>query len=183
MARAPVTRVRVAVEVLAGSVVTHCGARIGVAGGNLDIAQVHAGVEHGRDEGVAEHVRVRAGDAHASNLSQAPQAAGGGVAVHPRAAGVDKDRAASAGTEGPVDCASDSWWRRDEDGFGAFAAHAQDPVAVFFAEVGDVGSGGFEDPQAGQAEHGGEREVAGISGLPGCGEQGLELQVGEPERR
>jgi hypothetical protein len=33
-------------------------------------------------------------------------------------------------------------------------------VAVFFAEVGDVGAGGFEDPQAQQAEHGHQREVA-----------------------
>jgi hypothetical protein len=32
-----------------------------VAGGDLDVAQVDAGVEHGRDEGVAQHVRVRAG--------------------------------------------------------------------------------------------------------------------------
>jgi hypothetical protein len=32
-------------------------------------------------------------------------------------------------------------------------------VAVFLAEVGDVGAGGFEDPQAGQAGHGHQREV------------------------
>jgi hypothetical protein len=35
-------------------------------------------------------------------------------------------------------------------------------VTVFFAEVGDVGPGGFEDPQAGQPEHGQQREVARI---------------------
>ena len=34
------------------------------------------------------------------------------------------------------------------------------PVAVFFAEVGDVRASGFEDPQAEQAEHGHQREVA-----------------------
>jgi hypothetical protein len=34
-------------------------------------------------------------------------------------------------------------------------------VAVLFAEVGDVRAGGFEDPQAQQAEHGDQREVAG----------------------
>jgi hypothetical protein len=27
-------------------------------------------------------------------------------------------------------------------------------VAVFFAQVGDVGTGGFENPQAKQPEHG-----------------------------
>jgi len=35
-------------------------------------------------------------------------------------------------------------------------------VTVFFAEVGGVSPGGFEDPQAEQAEHGGQREVARI---------------------
>jgi hypothetical protein len=33
---------------------------------------------------------------------------------------------------------------------------------VFFAEVGDVRAGSFEDPQAQQAEHGHQSEVAGI---------------------
>jgi hypothetical protein len=31
--------------------------------------------------------------------------------------------------------------QRDQDHFGAFPAHAQDPVAVFVAEVGDARSG------------------------------------------
>jgi hypothetical protein len=35
-------------------------------------------------------------------------------------------------------------------------------VAVLLAEVGDVRAGGFEDPQAEQAEHGHQREVAWI---------------------
>jgi len=39
-------------------------------------------------------------------------------------------------------------------------AHAQDAVAVFFAEVGDVGAGGFKDPQAEQPEHGDQGEAA-----------------------
>jgi hypothetical protein len=71
----------VTVKVLAGPVGTHRGARIGVAGGDLDIPQVHACVRHGRDEGMAEHVRVRPGDPHTRSLGEAPQAAGGGVAV------------------------------------------------------------------------------------------------------
>jgi len=32
-------------------------------------------------------------------------------------------------------------------------------VAVLLAEIADVGAGGFEDPQAEQAEHGDQREV------------------------
>jgi hypothetical protein len=37
----------VAVEVAAGAVVAHGGAPIGVAGGDLHVAQAHAGVQHG----------------------------------------------------------------------------------------------------------------------------------------
>jgi hypothetical protein len=114
-----------------------------VAGGDLDLT--HPGVEHGRDEGVAQHMRVRPGDPHASGFGQAPQAAGGGVAVHPRTAGVKENRAGAAGTDGPVDRPPDRWRQRDQDDLGALAAHAQHPAAVLFAEVSDVRTGGFED--------------------------------------
>ena len=53
-----------AVEGLASPVITHRGAWIGMAGSDLDVAQVNSGVEHGRDEGMAEHVGVRPGDPH-----------------------------------------------------------------------------------------------------------------------
>jgi hypothetical protein len=36
-----------------------------VAGGDLDISQVHARVQHGRHDCMAEHVGVRPGDPHA----------------------------------------------------------------------------------------------------------------------
>jgi hypothetical protein len=82
-----------------------------------------------------------------------------------------------------VDGPADGWWQRDQDDLGSFSAYAQHPVAVLFAKVGDVRAGGLEYPQAEQAEHGHEREVAGMGGLAGGGEQGLELQVSEPEGR
>jgi hypothetical protein len=66
---------------------------------------------------------------------------------------------------------------------GSFAAYAQHPVAVLFTQVGDVRTGGLEDPQAEQPEHGHQREVARVRGLPGRGEQGLKLQVREPQGR
>jgi hypothetical protein len=53
-----------------------------------------------------------------------------------------------AGAGRPVDGAPDRWRQRDQDDLGSFAAHAQYPVAAFFAQVGDIGAGGFEDPQA-----------------------------------
>jgi len=75
-----------------------------------------------------------------------PQAAGGGVPVHPGTAAVEQDRAARAGADRPVDGPRDRWRQRDQDDLGSFAAHAQHPVAVFFAQIGDVGPGGLEDP-------------------------------------
>jgi len=39
----------VAVEIGTSPVVTHRGARIGVAGGDLDVAEVYAGIEHRGD--------------------------------------------------------------------------------------------------------------------------------------
>ena len=64
--------VRLAIEVLAGPVIPHCGAWIGVAGGELDVPQVHASVQHGRDEGMAEHVGMGTGDGHSGGVGQAP---------------------------------------------------------------------------------------------------------------
>ena len=103
------------------------------------------------------------------------------MAVHPGAAVVEQDRPAGPGAGGPLDGPADGGWQRDLDHFGALAAHAQHPVAVFFTQVGDVGASGFEDPQAEQSEHGHQREVARFRRLPGGGEQRLELQVSEPE--
>ena len=52
-------------------------------GGNLDVAVVDSGVEHGGHEGVPEHARVHPGDSDASLLGESPQPAGGAVPVHP----------------------------------------------------------------------------------------------------
>ena len=54
--------VGVPVEVLAGPVVAGGRAGIGVPGGDLDIAQVNPGIQHGRDEGVPEHAGMWPGD-------------------------------------------------------------------------------------------------------------------------
>src|SRR5437773_11809239 len=47
-----------AIEVLAGTVVAHGGARVCVPGGDLHVAQTYAGVERGGYERVPEHVGV-----------------------------------------------------------------------------------------------------------------------------
>jgi hypothetical protein len=107
-------------------------------------------------------------------------AAGGGVPVHPGVAAVAQDRSAGAVGEGAVDGPAGRGRQRDQHDLAAFAAHAQDPVAVFLAEVGDVGAGGFEDPQAEQSEHGHQGEVMPAGGLAGGAEQGPELQAVNP---
>jgi hypothetical protein len=43
-----------------------------VARGDLDVAEVDAGVEHGGDEGVPEHVWVHPSDGDAGLLGESP---------------------------------------------------------------------------------------------------------------
>jgi hypothetical protein len=94
---------------------------------------------------------MRPGDLDTGGLGKLMQTAGGRVPVHPGAATVEQDRPARAVAGRPVYGPADRWRQRDQDDLGALAAYAQDPVAVLFAEVGDVGSGRFEDAQAGGA--------------------------------
>jgi len=128
-----------------------------------------------------EHVRARPGHLDAGGLGDVAQAAGGRVPVHPGAAGVQQDRPAVPEADCPVEGPADRWWQRDQDDLGALPAHPQHPVAVLLAEIGDVCACGFEDPQAEQPERGHQREVARVRGVAGGVEQGLELQVGEPQ--
>jgi hypothetical protein len=116
-------------------------------------------------------------------IREVPQAAGRCVTVHPRAAAIGQDRPAGTDSSSPVDSPSHCGRQRDQYDLGALAAHAQHPVAMFLAEVSDVGASGFEDPQAEQPEHGHQREVARVRRLPGGDQQGLELQVSETEGR
>src|SRR5258708_16792370 len=129
--------IRMAVEVLAGPVITHRGAWIGVAGGDLDVPQVHSSTEHGRDKGMPEHVRVRAGNPYSCGLGEASQPPGGSVPIHPGTAAVEQDRALRTGADRPVHAPDDGWWQRAQDDLLAFFAYAQHPVAVLFAKVGD----------------------------------------------
>ena len=54
---------------------------------------------------------------------------------------------------------------------------------MLLAEIADVRASGLEDPQAQQPQHCHQGEVVPVSRLAGSGEQGLELQVREPEGR
>src|ERR1022692_5188780 len=157
--------VRVAVKVLAGPVVTHGDTRVGVPGGDLDVAKIHSSVKTGRHERMPEHMRMRPGDPHTRLVSEPPESPGSGMTVHARPAAVKQNRPGGPATDSAVDSSSGRWWQRDQDDLAALAAHSQHPVAVLFAEVGDIRAGGFEDPQAQQAEHGHEGGVVPVGGL------------------
>ena len=111
----------VAVEGDAGAVVAHGRARVGVAGGFLDVAQRDAGVERGGDERVAQRVRSDSlGDAGASG--DAPHDPAGGVPVEPVAVRAEEDRAFAAFADGEVDSSRGARCERDGDDLAALAA-------------------------------------------------------------
>jgi hypothetical protein len=114
-----------------------------------------SGRESGTDnERMPEHVRMCPGGLDAGGCSEPTQAAGGGVPVHPGGSAVEQDRPVRAIGDGPVDGAADGRRQWNQDDLGAFPAHAQHPVAVLLAQVGDVRAGGLENPQAKEPEHG-----------------------------
>ena len=97
---------------------------------------------------------MRPGDLNAAGLGEAVQAAGGRVPVHPGAAGVEENRPVYPVPYCLVNGPADGWRQRDQDHLGALAAHAQHPVAVLLAEIGDVRAGGLGGPQAEQPRAG-----------------------------
>jgi hypothetical protein len=119
-----------------------------VAGGDLYVAKVHSGVEHGGDEGVPEHVWVHPRQLDTCLLGEASQPPGGAVPVHPCAARGEQDRSGGPFVNGPFDGAAYGWGKRHEDDLVALAVHAEDPVAVLFAEVFDVAADGLADSKA-----------------------------------
>jgi hypothetical protein len=116
----------VAVEVLAGPVVAHRGARVGVAGGDLHVCKSTPASKPVVTKVWRSMCGVRPGDPDACSVSQAPQASSGGMAVHPDTAAVQQDRPAGTGPGWPVDSAPNGWRQRDEDDLGAFAAANED---------------------------------------------------------
>ena len=135
-------------------VVTHGGARVGVASGDLHVAQVDAGVEHGGDEGVPQHVRVHPRGVYPTRRGEAVQTPGGAVTVHPGAAPGPQDRPVLPIAHGPLDRAGHRRRQWGEHHLPALAAHFQDAVSVLLAQVLDVRATRLEDPQPEQAQHG-----------------------------
>jgi hypothetical protein len=123
----------VPVQVLAGAVVSHGGARVAVPGGDLHITQVHPSIEHGGHERVAEHVWMHPGQPDTSDLGEPSEPPGGGVPVHPSSARVQQDRPGDTCSDRTVDRPRDRRWQRHQHHLGALADHPQHAVAVFIA--------------------------------------------------
>nr|WP_260428396.1 hypothetical protein [Micromonospora globispora] len=110
----------------------------------------------------ADDVRVHPRHPYPCSGRQVLESAGCRVSVHPRPEGVAKDRPAGAVVDGPVDGSGHRGWQRDEHDLATLAAHAQYPVAVLLAQVGDAGPAGFEDPQTEQAQKRDQGEVVRV---------------------
>lgn len=118
-----------------------------MACGDLDVAEVDACVEHGGDEGVAQHVWVHTRQPHHRHRGQAAEPSCSAVAVHAAGSAVEQDRPTGPVADSPVESAADCGRQRHESDLGALSDHAQNPVAVFLTDVGHVGAAGLEDPQ------------------------------------
>jgi hypothetical protein len=105
------------------------------------------------------------------------------MALHAAAFAVEQDRSFGSSVHSAVHGAGDRRGHRHEHDLGAFAYHAHDAVAVFFAEVVDVQSGGFHDAQPEQAEQADQREVVAVRGMLRDAQHCLELKMAQPERR
>jgi len=173
----------VAVEVLSGSVVAHGGAGVGMACGDLDVAEVDAGVEHGGDVGVTEHVRMHPWGGDAGGVSELAQSSCGAVAGHSCTAPVAEDRTVGLLANGAVDRSSHGGWKWDRGELVALPADGQDAVWPWTSPVADIGTGGFEDAQAEESEHCYQSEVATLSRVAGGGQECLELKMAEPKSR
>jgi hypothetical protein len=113
---------RVPLQVLAGPVIPHRGARVGVTGGDLHVAQVSASVEHGRDIGLGAACADMPGDLDAGGFGEVAQVASGSTATSAKSHGFGDWRAAvsrapdrrwvnprvgdSAGTDGRRTCSA-----------------------------------------------------------------------------
>jgi hypothetical protein len=84
---------------------------------------------------MAERVGLRPGDPQPSGIGQAPQAAGGCVAVHPGAA-AEQDGAVGAGPGRSVDGPPDGWWQLGKVAYGVVLIECFRPLgeAAAFAE-------------------------------------------------
>ncbi|MFI5959725.1 hypothetical protein [Cryptosporangium sp. NPDC051539] len=94
---------------------------------------------------MAEHVRVHPWHPDPGGRREVFEPAGCCVPVHPVVTSVAQDRSGGSFVGGAVELSPDGGWEWNEDDLASFASDSQDTVAPL-SEIGDVGSGRFEDP-------------------------------------
>jgi len=151
-----------------------------VAGGFLDVAQRHAGVERGGDERVPEGMRTDLpGDAGPTrDATDDPSC---GVTVEAFTLRCDEDGAFTALAHREVDRARGARRERDGDDLATVAQDRQRAVASFEAKGLDVGASGFGDPQAVQSQQADECMIA-CTPMAGRHEQGTDFVAIEAGR-
>jgi hypothetical protein len=143
------------VQAGAGAVVAHGGARVGVGGGFLHVAERYPCVEGGGDERVPQGVRAYLlGDSRAAG--DPADDAGGAVPVQPLPVGGEEQRARGPLADGQVDGPGGTWGERDGDDLPALAGDDQGPVTAFLAQVLDVRAGGLGHTEPVEGQQGDE---------------------------
>jgi len=151
-------------------VIDRGGPWVGVAGGDLNVAQWDAGVEGGHDERRTEHVRMHVVEAGPFADQADPAVRGAGVEASAVAA--SQDRAFATLADRQVEGAAGSGDERDGRRLVPFADDPLGPVPAFEPEFFDVGSAGFADTQAVQSEQDSDRGVHRGDALCGVEKRG-----------
>jgi len=150
----------VAVEVLSASIVDRGGARVGVAGGELNVAQGDAGVEGGHDECGAQHVGMDV--AESASFADRSYPAMRCSPIEPLAVAPHQDWAFVAFADGEVDRACRARHQGNDGGFVALADDPQCSVAALERQVLDVRRAGFGHAQPVEAEQHGQSGVGAV---------------------
>ena len=154
------------------AVVAHGGARVGVGGSLLHVAQRDPSVETG-DETVPQCVRADVlGDPGApGDPADDP---GGAVPVQPLAVRGDKEGSFGALADRQVDRPGGARGEGDGDDLAALSGDDQGPVPALQAQVLDVRAGGLGYPQPVQRKQGDQRVLGGWS-EPGSDQEAAEF--------
>jgi hypothetical protein len=128
----------------------------------LDVAQWDAGVQGGRDEGMARGVRSHAlaDPGMARDATHDPRRT---VTVEAQPVTPDEDRTFAAFTEDKIDGAGGARRERHGDGLAALTHDDQGAVAALESQAFDVGTDRFRDSQPVQRQQRDQRVVTGAS--------------------
>ena len=151
----------------------HRGARVGVRGGLLHVAQWHPGIEGGRDERVPQCMRTYVRDDPGAAGDTADDS-GGAVPVQPPPVGSEEHRPFGPLADSQADRPGGARRDRDGDDLAALAGDHQGTVAAFQAQLLDVSAGRLRHPQPVQRQQGEQRTI-GRRPQPGGDQERAEL--------